>query len=150
MSELITMARMLRPHLGSRLISAPLTFGVNCHTLYDEERTIPVKSTFAHRPLPSSRSARMPTRAYNRSTATLIPRSWLQERCCERRGYVTGGGRLLSVLSRWRDLQKPGSIEFLSALLGRGADLSLGCGASYRSTVRWRRAGLPITERHLV
>ncbi len=28
LSELITMARMLRPHLGSRLVGAMLTYGV--------------------------------------------------------------------------------------------------------------------------
>ena len=99
----------------------------------------------AHRPLPSSRSARVLC-AYNRCTARTarsIPRSWLLERCCERRGYVIGGGRLLLVPSRWRGLQKPRSIEVLSALLGRGADRRWGIGASYRSKVRGRRAGFP-------
>ena len=50
LSELIARARMLRPHLGSRLVSAPLTFGVHCRTLSGEERcgrmiANPVKST---------------------------------------------------------------------------------------------------------
>ena len=49
--ELIAKARMLRPHLGSRMVSAPLTFGVHCHTLSGEERcgrmiANPVKSTY--------------------------------------------------------------------------------------------------------
>ena len=35
-SELFARARMLRPHLGSRLVSAPLTFGVHCRTLSGE------------------------------------------------------------------------------------------------------------------
>ena len=60
----------------------------------------------------------MAMRAYNRCTARLIPRSWLLERCGERGDYVVRGGRLLSVLSQWRDLQKPNSIEVLSAFLG--------------------------------
>ena len=38
LSELIARARMPRPHLGSRLVSAPLTFGVHCRTLSGEER----------------------------------------------------------------------------------------------------------------
>ena len=49
LSDLITIARMIRPHLGSRLVSARLTFGVHCCTLPGEERcarrTNPVKST---------------------------------------------------------------------------------------------------------
>ena len=50
LSELIARARMLRPHLGSRLFSAPLTFRVHCCTLSGEERwghmiANPVKST---------------------------------------------------------------------------------------------------------
>ena len=47
--DLIMIARMIRPHLGSRLVSARLTFGVHCCTLPREERcgrrTNPVKST---------------------------------------------------------------------------------------------------------
>ena len=62
-------------------------------------------------------------RVYSRYTARLIHRSWLQERCGE---Y---GGRLLSVPSRWRDLQKPSSVEVLSAFLRRGADRRWGLGA---------------------
>ena len=38
LSELITMARMLRPHLGSRLVSALLTDGVRGRTLSCEKR----------------------------------------------------------------------------------------------------------------
>ena len=49
LSDLITIARLIRPHLGSRLFSARLTFGVHCSTLPREERcarrTNPVKST---------------------------------------------------------------------------------------------------------
>ena len=49
LSALTTIARMIRPHLGSRLVSARLTFGVHCCTLPREERcgrrTNPVKST---------------------------------------------------------------------------------------------------------
>ena len=50
LSELIARARMLRPHLGSRLVSAPLTFGVHYRALSGEERCgrmidNPVKST---------------------------------------------------------------------------------------------------------
>ena len=37
LSELIARGRMLRPHLGSRLVSAPLTLGVHCRTLSGEE-----------------------------------------------------------------------------------------------------------------
>ena len=50
LSEFIARARMLRPHLGSRLVSTLLACGVRCRTLPCEERcgrTIanPVKST---------------------------------------------------------------------------------------------------------
>ena len=50
LSELIAMARMLRPHLGSRLVSAVLTNGVSCRTLSCKVRcghmiANPVKST---------------------------------------------------------------------------------------------------------
>ena len=38
LSELIPMARMLRPHLGSRLVSALLTHGVRRRALSSEER----------------------------------------------------------------------------------------------------------------
>ena len=49
-SELIARARMLRPDLGSRLVSAQLTFEVHFRTLSGEERygrmiAKPVKST---------------------------------------------------------------------------------------------------------
>ena len=72
----------------------------------------------------------MAMRVYNRYTARLIPLSWLQEWCCKRGDYVVGEGRLLSVLSRRRDLQKPTSMEDLSAFRGRGADRRWGFGAS--------------------
>ena len=78
----------------------------------------------------------MPMCAYNRCTARLIPRSWLLERCGERGDYVIRGGRLLSVLSRRRDLQKLNSIGVLSALLVGVLELA-------RSKVRRRRAGFP-------
>ena len=87
----------------------------------------------------------MPMRAYNRCTARLIPRSWLLERCGERGDYVIRG-RLLSVLSRWRDLQKPNSIGVLSAFLGRGADRRWGfVEASYWSGVMSEET-MPIEE----
>ena len=38
LSELIARARLLRPHLGSRLVSAMLTYGVRYRTLSCEER----------------------------------------------------------------------------------------------------------------
>ena len=140
LSELIARARMLRPHLGSRLVSRLQAYGVRCCTLSCEERC---GRMIANPPLPSSRSARVAIRANNRCTARMIPRSWLLERCCERRGYAIRGGRLLSVLSGRRDLQKSKSIGVLSAFLGRGADRRWGFEASYRSKVRWRRAGFP-------
>ena len=68
-------------------------------------------------------------RAYNRCTARLIPRSWLLGRCGELGDYVIRGGRLLSVLSRRRDLQKPNLIGVLSAFLGKDADRRWGFGA---------------------
>ena len=51
LSELIARARMLRPHLGSRLVSTVLAYGVRCRTLSCEERcgrmiANPVKSTY--------------------------------------------------------------------------------------------------------
>ena len=50
LSELVARARMLRPHLVSRLVSAMLTYGIRCRTLSCEERCVrmianPVKST---------------------------------------------------------------------------------------------------------
>ena len=60
----------------------------------------------------------MAMRAYNRCTARLIPRSWLLERCGERGDYVIRVERLLSVPSRWRDLQKPNLIGVFSAIGG--------------------------------
>ena len=51
LTDLITIARMIRSHLGSRLVSTRPTFGVHCSTLSREERcgrrTYPVKSTCA-------------------------------------------------------------------------------------------------------
>ena len=48
LSDLATIARMIHPRLGSRLVSARLTFGVHCCILPREERcarrTNPVKS----------------------------------------------------------------------------------------------------------
>ena len=49
--------------------------------------------------------------------------------CGEREDYVIRGGSLLSVLSRRRDLQKPNSVEVLSAYLG-GAARRWGFGAT--------------------
>ena len=50
LSELIARARKFHLHLGSRLVSAMLTYGVRCHTMSSEERcgrmiANPVKST---------------------------------------------------------------------------------------------------------
>ena len=45
-------------------------------------------------------------------------------------------GRLLSILSRRRDLQKPTSMEVLSAFRGKGADRRWGFGASCGLKVR--------------
>ena len=50
--------------------------------------------------------------------------------------YVVRQWRLLSVLSRRRDLQKPDSIEILSAFPGSGADRRWGFGASCGLKVR--------------
>ena len=105
---------MLRPHFGSRLVSTSLAYGVRCRTLSCEERcgrmiANPVKSPCASTTPQLSERAVADASAYNRCTAGLIPRSWLLERCGERGDYVIRGGRLLSVLSRRRDLQKPNS-----------------------------------------
>ena len=80
----------------------------------------------AHRPLPSSRSARVPMRAFQRCTAKLIPYSWLLKGCCELGGYTVGGGRLLSAGSL-----EAGSCRcpFCSSSR-RGADRRWGFGAS--------------------
>ena len=50
LSELIARARMLRPHLGSKLVSTLLTYGVRCRALSCDERcwrmiATPVEST---------------------------------------------------------------------------------------------------------
>ena len=34
LSDLITIARIFRPHLGSKLVSVRLTFGVHCSTCF--------------------------------------------------------------------------------------------------------------------
>ena len=83
LSELIARARMLRPHLGSRLVSTVLAYGVRCRTLSCEERcgrmiANPVKSTC------TSTTPQLSARAggdacLNRCTARLIPLIWLQE-----------------------------------------------------------------------
>ena len=70
LSDLTTIARIIRPHLGSSLVSTSrLTFGVHCCTLPHEElcgrRTNPVKSACKS----SSRSARVPMRAFQRCRA---------------------------------------------------------------------------------
>ena len=70
----------------------------------------------AHRPLPYSRSARVAMRAYNRCTSKIDPSKL--ELCCKRGDYVVRGGRLLSVLSRRRDLYKPNSMEVLRFQIG--------------------------------
>ena len=49
LSDLITIARMIRPHLGSRLVGAKMTLEVHCCIPSPEERcgrrTNPLKST---------------------------------------------------------------------------------------------------------
>ena len=60
-----------------------------------------------HRPLPSSRSARVPMRAY------IAQQDWSLETGCWSGDYVIRGGRILSVSQR-RDLQKQNSTEVLS------------------------------------
>ena len=90
----------------------------------------PVKSTCTSTTPQLSERAGADASAFNRCTARLIPRSWLLERCGERGDYVIRGGRLLSVLSRRRDLQKPNLIGNLSAFRGRGEDRRWGFGAS--------------------
>ena len=135
LSELIARARMLRPHLESRLVSAMLAYGAHCRALSCEERcgrmiANPVKSTCTSTTPQLSERAGADASAYNRCTARLIPRSSLLKRFGERGDYVMRGGRLLSVLSRRQKLQKPNSIGVLSAFLGRGADRRWGFGAS--------------------
>ena len=82
LSELIARARMLRPNLGSRLVSAPLTVGVHCHTLSGEEQcgrmiaNSVISTCTSYRQLPNSRSVRLPMLAFSRCTARLILRSW--------------------------------------------------------------------------
>ena len=72
-NELFARARMLRLQLGSRLVSAPLTFGVPYRTLSGEERcgrmiANPVKLTCTST-TPLLWTARVPMRAHNRCTA---------------------------------------------------------------------------------
>ena len=119
LSELIARARMLRPHLGSRPVTAPLTSGVHCRTLSGKERC---GRMIANPLLLIDQSPALGARGCR--CVPIIVAVQVLERCCERIGYFIGGWRLLSVLSRWRDLQNPGSIEVLSAILGRGADRS--------------------------
>ena len=86
LSDLITIARMIRPHFGSRLVSARLTFGVHCCTLSREERcgrrTNPVKSTC------TSTTPQLSERAGTDACSTLHSKSWLLMGFCERGGYV--------------------------------------------------------------
>ena len=56
LSELTTVARMLRPHLGSRLVSNLLTYEVRRRTLSCKERC-------GRRPFPYSQIARVAMRA---------------------------------------------------------------------------------------
>ena len=93
LSDLVTIARMIRPHRGSRLISARLTFGVHCCTLSRDERcgrrTNPVKSTCCTSTTPQlSERADADACLCQRCTARLIPQSWLLKGCCKRRGYT--------------------------------------------------------------
>ena len=46
LSELVARARMLRPHLVSRLVSAMLTYGIRCRTLSCEERCVRIVELF--------------------------------------------------------------------------------------------------------
>ena len=92
LSDLITIARMIRPHLGSGLVSARLTFGVHCCTQFREERcgrrTNPVKSTCTSTTPQLSERAGADACLFQRCTARLIPQSWLLKGCCERGGYA--------------------------------------------------------------
>ena len=78
LSDLITIARMIRTKLGSRLFGARLTFGVHCCTLTREERcgrrTNLVKST---RTSTTPQLSERAVRASQRWIARLIPQSWL-------------------------------------------------------------------------
>ena len=84
---------MLRPHLGSRLVSAPLAFGVDCRTLSVEERcgrliANPVKSTCTSRGLGSA-DACLQSLHSKIDPSKLAAGAVLRERS----GYVIGGGR---------------------------------------------------------
>ena len=50
LSELIARARMLRPHLGSRLVSTLLAYGVRCRTLSCVERCGRISEINLHNP----------------------------------------------------------------------------------------------------
>ena len=118
LSALTTIARMIRPHLGSRLVSARLTFGVHCCTLPRKERcgrrTNPVKSTGVELTTPqlSERAGAdgcLSTLHSKIDPSELAAKGVLRARrlCCI----------LLSVLSLRLDLQKPDLIEVFSTLL---------------------------------
>ena len=128
LSELITTARMHRPHLSSRLVSAILACGIRWRTLSCEEwcgRMLanPVKTTCTST-TPQLSERRVVMRVHNRCTAGWILRSWLLESCCERGDHVVRGGRLLSVPSRWLDLQKPNTMEVHSEIRGGVLELA--------------------------
>ena len=61
--------------------------------------------------------------------------------------YVIRGGRLLSVLSRWRDLQKPNSIRVLSAFFEGEAQIVGGVLELARSKVREETGRLSPSQR---
>ena len=80
LGELIARARMHRPHLGSRLVSAMLTYGVRCRALSCEERcgrmiANPVKSNRTSTTPQLSERVDADASACNRCTARLVPRS---------------------------------------------------------------------------
>ena len=91
LSDLTTIARMIHPHLGSRLVSVRLAFRVHCCTLSREERcarrTNPVKSTCTSTTPQLSERAGADC-AFQRCTARMIPQSWLLKGCCEQGGYA--------------------------------------------------------------
>ena len=91
LSDLTTIVRMIRPHLGSRLVSARLTFGVHCCTLPREERcarrTNPVKSTC------TSTTPQLSERAGADACLSTLhskidPSELAAKGCCERGGYA--------------------------------------------------------------
>ena len=121
LSDLITIAWMIRPHLGSRLVSDRLTFGVHKCTLPREERcgrrTNPVKSTCTSTtPQLSERAgaddACLSTLHIKTDPSELAAKGVLRARrlCCLRRETAFSP-------SRRRELQKLDLTEVLSALL---------------------------------